>query len=83
MYILFTIQTYKANNFKTYILLQDSEISYITVRETKCKLLIRKCLVPKINVIQMSSVTIRLACEFTLCSFFGDTRSRSVKLDFT
>ena len=50
MYILFTIQTYKANNFKTYILLQDSEISYITVRETKYKLLIRKCLVPKINL---------------------------------
>ena len=77
MYILFTIQTYKANlnNFKTYILLQDSEISYITVRETKYKLLIRKYLVPKINQIQMSSVTIRLACEFTLRSFLG-TRVR-------
>ena len=77
MYILFTIQTYKANlnHFKTYILLQDSEISYITVRETKYKLLIRKCLVPKINQIQMSSVTIRLACEFTLRSFLG-TRVR-------
>lgn len=77
MYILFTIQTYKANlnNFKTYILLQDSEISYITVRETKYKLLIRKCLVPKINQIQMSSVTIGLACEFTLRSFLG-TRVR-------
>ena len=75
MYILFTIQTYKVNNFKTYILLQDSEISYITVRETKYKLLIRKCLVPKINLIQMGSVTIRLACEFTLRSFLG-TRVR-------
>lgn len=77
MYILFTIQTYKANlnHFKTYILLQDSEISYITVRETKYKLLIRKCLVPKINLIQMSSVTIRLACEFTRRSFLG-TRVR-------
>ena len=75
MYILFTFQTYKANNFKTYILLQDSEISYITITETKCKFLIRKCLVPKTNLIQMSSVTIRLACEFTLRSFLG-TRVR-------
>lgn len=73
MYILFTIQTYKANlnNFKTYILLQDSDKLH-NCKGNKIQVadkLIRKCLVPKINQTQMSSVTIRLACEFTLRSF--------------